>query len=125
MSVINPLGILIRRALQSQSMTITALASAVDTSPGYVGDVIVGRRTLHPSKWDRWGVALGLSGWHLRRFKVMAGIGHVPEHGRADMLQAVYRLYELEDLVGSIDADQLPEAADDANQGDQASESEA
>jgi len=99
--VTSPLGILIRRALALRGVTMSAFAEEMQTSPGFVGDIIAGRRTLHPDKWAAWGRGLGLRGWRLRRFELLAGIQHVPESGRQRMLKAVYRLDYLEDLVAS------------------------
>ena len=89
-------------ALDQAKILRKDFAVKAGTSPGFVTDMIQGRRTPPLERITEWAELLGLKGRKRETFFELAAIAHLPPLAQPHFLNILQRLDKLEALAQSL-----------------------
>lgn len=92
-SVMN-FGDMLAARIEGAGLTRIAFAKEVESSSGFMTDVIKGRRTPPLDRLDRWIEVLGLSPKEADQFRFLAGVAHIPEPSIRAIVTAIYEEHQ-------------------------------
>jgi transcriptional regulator with XRE-family HTH domain len=89
-------------ALEQAQILRKDFAAKAGTSPGFITDVIQGRRTPPMDRINQWAEILGLTGRKREAFFDLAAIAHLPPEAQPRFLSILQRIDKLENLAQSL-----------------------